>query len=290
MIEKLIKYIGVIKMNKIKQKSNLLICLSMLTVLFAVMFISCGCSATGNNHVNEKEIKINTDLSKLELKKAGELSVAIASDYPPFESFKSVQPVGLDVDIAYQICHDLNLGLAFNPDNFNNVINRVVEKNNDCAISTVTITEERSKLCDFSIPYFQDTKCAVASNDSGINESNLETILSDPNKTIVYKSGTTAKDFIDKHYPNCKLVDADTNDKCMKVLQGGQADVFIVDKYYCDTKLPNGVSVFKNYEEVEKFGIAINKDCPNLKAAINEVLKARLEDGTIENMINENLK
>ena len=168
-------------------------CLLLLAICLLTIVICAGCNNafSGDNHINDNNITLKSDLSKLELIDKSKLSIAIASDYPPFESFKSVQPVGLDVDISYQICHDLGLGIAFNNCEFSDVLNRVKENKNDIAISGITITDDRQNEYDFSVPYFQDSKCAVVLKDGSVNESSINSDLNSSSKTIVVQTGST---------------------------------------------------------------------------------------------------
>lgn len=272
-------------------KDNTKLLLMIATCIFCALILSsCSTEGTGDGHVNKNSISLNTDLNKLELLDKSKISIAIASDYPPFESFKSVQPVGLDIDICYQICHDLNLSLAFNNCEFDKVLMRVSDKNNDIAISGITINEERQKEFDFSIPYFTDTKCAVVLKDSSITEGNIDSYLNDSSKTICYQSGSTSKQYAEKNYPKCQKIEKQTNEDCIRALKNIQADIFIVEKSYFDNKLADEYLNAKNFKWQEKFGIAISKDCPNLKSAIDEIIQARLEDGTIDKMIKAHFK
>lgn len=262
----------------------------MICTIMLLAMVGCASNDAADNHVNRNSINLKSDLSQLELLDKSKLSIAIASDYPPFESFKSLQPVGLDIDISYQICHDLNLGLAFNNGEFDQIFDKLKNNKNDIAISGIAITEDRLKQFDFSIPYFQDTKCAVVKKNGSINESNIETALNNPSKPIVCQAGSTSVQYVEKHYPNSQILKKNTNEECIKALENDEAEVFIVEISYYDNKLANEYLNAKNFDWAEKFGIAINKNCPNLKAAIDEVIQARLDDGTIDNMIKEHFK
>lgn len=280
-------------MIKISKKLNaqfFIIAVVCTSLILLAILTACNSEFTPDNHISKKKIDIKTDLSKLELIDNSQLSIAIASDYPPFESFKSIQPVGLDVDLSYQICADLGLNVKFNNTEFNNIFNKLSDKQSDLAISGITITDDRMKDFDFSIPYFTDTKCAVVLNDGTINESNIDKVLNENSKTIVYQSGSTAKQYAQMYYGNLKKIEKDTNEQCIKTLKDHEADIFIVEKSYFDNKLSDEYLDAKDFNWKENFGIAINKNCPNLKSAINEVIQARLEDGTIANMINEHFK
>ncbi|MFL7906061.1 transporter substrate-binding domain-containing protein [Azospirillum argentinense] len=91
-----------------------------------------------------------------DIKKAGVLRVAAFDSNPPFGFIdqKSKQIVGLDVDYAKALADKLGVTLELRSTNPANRIPLLTSGKVDFVLANFTITEERAKQLDFSIPYF----------------------------------------------------------------------------------------------------------------------------------------
>jgi polar amino acid transport system substrate-binding protein len=88
--------------------------------------------------------------------KAGVLRVATFDSNPPFGfvDAKSHHIVGLDVDYAKALADKLGVKLQLQPTNPANRIPFLTSGKVDLVLANFTITDERAKQVDFSIPYF----------------------------------------------------------------------------------------------------------------------------------------
>lgn len=136
------KHKGDFVMNKMKKVLMTMFGLVMLPLLFA-------CS-------NNQSAGIEAIKSK------GKLVVALNPDFAPFEYQKVVdgknQIVGSDIELAKAIATELGVELELSPMSFDNVLASVQSGKADLAISGVSKTDERSKVFDFSIPYYTAKK------------------------------------------------------------------------------------------------------------------------------------
>ncbi len=83
------------------------------------------------------------------------IHVGLSSDYPPFESRNdNNEIVGFDVDLANMIGKALNKNVVFIDMPLSSLLNSLNVDKVDMIISSATITEERKKKFDFSVPYF----------------------------------------------------------------------------------------------------------------------------------------
>jgi ABC-type amino acid transport substrate-binding protein len=83
----------------------------------------------------------------------GELKVGMELSYPPMEFFDEFKnEAGVDVEIAKALAKELGVKAAFVDMPFDALIGAVETGKVDIALSTVTITDERSQKVDF-IPY-----------------------------------------------------------------------------------------------------------------------------------------
>jgi len=91
-----------------------------------------------------------------DIKQAGILRVATFDSNPPFGSVdpKSLSIVGYDVDFAQAIATALGVKLQITATNPANRIPLIESGKVDLIVADITITPERAKVIDFSIPYF----------------------------------------------------------------------------------------------------------------------------------------
>ena len=81
------------------------------------------------------------------------LIVGTEALYAPYEYYQGGELSGIDVDIMLTIGKMLNKNIKFADMNFDVLIPSLVNEKTDLCIAAMSITEERSNLIDFSIPY-----------------------------------------------------------------------------------------------------------------------------------------
>ncbi len=91
------------------------------------------------------------DFSKLPLTN-GFFSIGIDKDYPPFSYKSGGIQVGYDLEILYRFFEEKGYGGRVHPVNFGNLIPGLENEKYDCICGGVTITDERSKVVNFSKP------------------------------------------------------------------------------------------------------------------------------------------
>ncbi|MDO5328769.1 MAG: ABC transporter substrate-binding protein [Coriobacteriia bacterium] len=243
------------------------------TLLAAVCIVCVACTS------NTNKIDINKD--GIELLNTDELKIAIASDNPPFEYFKSVEPTGFDVELSKQIANDLGLYLSYQNMEFNNVIKTVEEHKADIAISAIAINADRASRVNFSSAYYEDVKVLVDKKGNEITPQNIDKFLEIPNKKLVVQAGTTCEEYAKANYSKLQIITKITNDECFKAIKDEDADLFLINQAYANSKLGDDFEIVKNTGSKEAYAVAINKQCPKLTKAISEIIEARIKDGTI---------
>lgn len=77
------------------------------------------------------------------------------------------RPTGLDIELVRRLAHALGMRLAVNADyGFMALIPALLSGREDALISSITITEERRRRVDFSVPYVRDDIVALARDES----------------------------------------------------------------------------------------------------------------------------
>ena len=104
---------------------------------------------------------------------------------------------GFDIDLAKLIAKKMNKAVEFKDMQFNNLFQALNANQIDVAISMITITEEREKNFDFSIPYYFNKIGTIF-----YKNSKIEKIDDLHNKKLTCQLGTTMEIWIKKKLPN----------------------------------------------------------------------------------------
>jgi len=137
-----------------------------------------------------------------EIRARGELVVGSDAAYPPFEFVdKDGNIVGIDIDIAKAIADHLKVKLRVVNTSFDGIIPALLAKKFDMIISAMTITPERAKQVDFSIPYYNAGQLiTVREDDNRIkSEKDLQ------GKIVAVQLGTTGQ-FYAESLPGIKEI------------------------------------------------------------------------------------
>ena len=253
----------------------------LLLVLFssilALVLVGCG--------EKENETKTEVKAEKKVLKVGMELA------YPPFEmSEKDGTPSGVSVDFAKALGAYLNREVVIENIAWDGLIPSLKTGKIDLIISSMTITEERKKSIDFSIPYAQSSLAVLANKASGVQA------ISDLNvagKKVAVKKGSTGHIYAKDNLKNAEVLVFDKEAACVLEVVQGKVDGFIYDqltiyKNYAknmDTTTPLLKSFQKDFEY---WGVALKQNDP-LKAEVNAFITKAKSDGTFDTFANKYL-
>ena len=117
---------------------------------------------------------------------AKKLVMATSADFPPYEFVNGRKIDGIDPAIIRIIAEKLNCELQIHNMNFDSVITAVQSGKADIAASGLTITDERKKLINFTVPY------VIAQQKTVVKEkSPIKTFADLKGKRIGVQHGTT---------------------------------------------------------------------------------------------------
>ncbi|UZX04295.1 amino acid ABC transporter substrate-binding protein [Arthrobacter sp. CDRTa11] len=208
---------------------------------------------------------------------SGKLTVCSDIPYEPFEFEKDGETVGYDIDIAKEIAKDLDAELSIVDSSFEAIETGTALTQCDVSISSISITETRKAVMDFSTPYLDDDLALVASNKSGINS------LDDAKgKKVGVQQATTGAD-----YATEKGIDAqqfEDTGLLVQALKAGTIDAALGNQ----SVLGYAIKDDNDFESVEKFatgeklGVAIKKGDKAMAESVNVTLERLTDDGTLE--------
>ncbi|THF58629.1 ABC transporter substrate-binding protein [Pseudothauera rhizosphaerae] len=160
-----------------------------------------------------------------DIRKAGVLRVAAFDSNPPFGFVdpKSKQIVGLDVDYARELASKLGVKLQLVPTNPANRIPLLSANKVDIVLANFTITEERAKQVNFSIPYFASGQQFIAKKGTLKSADQLGSLR------IGVDKGTTNEIVLREKYPGATLVAYDDTPFAFTALRNGNVQAITQD-------------------------------------------------------------
>lgn len=228
---------------------------------------------------------------KVETKKEV-LKVGMELAYPPFEmSDKDGKPLGVSVDFAKKLGEYLNKDVVIENIAWSGLIPSLKTGKIDLIISSMTITQERKKSIDFSIPYAKTALAILANKDSEVKS--IED-LDKKGKIVAVKKGSTGHLYATNNIKNAQILVFDKENACVLEVVQKKADGFLYDqltiyKNYAQHK-DTTVALLKPFQkDFEYWGVALQKDSP-LKIKVDEFIKKAKADGTFDSFAKKYLK
>ncbi|MDJ1463531.1 ABC transporter substrate-binding protein [Nitratireductor sp. GZWM139] len=248
----------------------------MTKILSRLMAVSLGLAASfGAFSAGANELEA--------IKEAGEMKIAMSGQYPPFNFVNDQnQVVGFDASIGMEIAKRLGVEGEIVTTAWDGIIAGLLASKYDTIVGSMTITPEREKVVDFVGPYYHAGRAVFVMEDSEVQalddlkDKTLGVTLGETHeKWAREKGGWDIRTY--KGLPELLLE-----------LKSGRIDAIVVDN------IPVRVAVKETGDKVRMLdtpdieggavaiGIAIRKNSPELKAAMQEALDAMMEDGTYE--------
>lgn len=241
-----------------------------------VLLAGCGSS-------NDK----STDTAKtggIKFIKSGQLTTCTHLPYPPFQVIENGKVVGFDVDLIDLVAKDLGVKQEIVDTPFENIKTGAALNAGQCDVAAagMTITEERKKNLDFSVPYFDATQALLAKKGSGI--TSLE---SAKGKKVGSQSATTGEDYVKAH--GVDPVSFETSDAELNGLRSGQVAVIVQDLPVVNDWLKDPANsefeIVDNLNTGEQYGFAVKKDSNDeLLAKIDAAITKAKSDGTYDSL------
>jgi len=162
-----------------------------------------------------------------EIQRRGYLTIAVKDNLRPL-GFKDAKGnlQGLEIDLAQRLAVDL-VGKAdavkFQPVANRDRLSVVLDKKVDLAIARVTATSSRTRIVNFSVPYYLDSTVLVTKDASVQKLSNL----AKQKIAVLNNSSTIAK--VRYYLPNAELVGVDSYEEAREQIESSAAVAFAAD-------------------------------------------------------------
>ena len=213
--------------------------------------------------------------------------------YPPFNSIDTDgELVGFDVDIAKALCDAANFECEFVVQDWDGIIPGLIAKKYDAIVASMSMTEQRKEVVDFTDKYYQTPAKFVAAKggDFDFSADGLAGMA------IGVQRATTHENFVRAKFPEADVRSYATQDEANADLVSGRLDLIMADS----VALSDGflkTDTAQDFEFVgpdyydpeyhgEGVGIALRKGEDDLRLAFNEAIAKIRADGTYQ-AINE---
>ncbi|VXC68189.1 Amino acid ABC transporter substrate-binding protein [Arthrobacter sp. 9V] len=215
--------------------------------------------------------------SGLKLINAGKFTVCSDVPYEPFEFQKDGKIVGFDMDIAAEIAKDVKAELNVVDSSFEAIETGTALTGCDVSISSISITDVRKSVMDFSTPYLDDDLTLVATSSSGITN-----IDGAKGKKVGVQQATTGA-----QYAKDKGIDAqqfEDSGLLVQALKAGTIDAAVGNQSVLGYAIKDDSNLkrVEDYATGEKLGISIKKGNTAMADAVNATLKRITDDGSLK--------
>ena len=219
------------------------------------MFASCG----GNKEAAKKVYVVGTN-----------------AEYPPFEYVENGEIAGFDAEIIKEAAKRMGIEYKWLNTNFDGLIPALQTKKVDIVIAGMSVTPEREKAVNFSIPYLTSNVAIVTNSKNPIKDMND---LS--GKSYGVELGTT-KEASARKIDGAEVVPFSSTTGALVALKSGKIDGMVLDESVSSKYIEkNPELVLVGVMEGEPKAAAFNKDDKELMENFSKVLEEMITDGTV---------
>ncbi|WP_410015693.1 ABC transporter substrate-binding protein [Sodalis sp. C49] len=221
------------------------------------------------------------------IKQAGVIRVATFDSNPPFGSVdaKTHNIVGYDVDFAKALADALGVKLELVPTNPANRIPLLQSDKADIIVADITITPERAKVIDFSIPYF------VTGQQFLVPVNSPDKLDGYANARIGAVKGTTGEQELHHRFPNARVLSYDDIPLALTALRNGNVQAITQDSTILAGLLDGApdkakYKVLPELLSKEEIGVGVKKDETALLTFVNNELLKLEKNGQATSIYN----
>jgi polar amino acid transport system substrate-binding protein len=215
--------------------------------------------------------------------KSKELRVAVPVDYPPYGYVgPDMVPQGLDIDVANLMAKKLGVKLQLVPVTAPNRVAYIQSGKADFTISSLGKTAEREKVVDYSIAYSPFFDAVFGAADLPV-----KTLEEMSGKTVSVTRGSMQDRELTDMAPKAITKRFEDNNSTISAFLSGQTQTVAIGTTVAaalkqknpkmDMELKVVLSNSPNY-------IAMNKNEPELREKVNQIIRDAKADGTLDSI------
>ena len=211
------------------------------------------------------------------------ITVAVENAYPPFNMIdqNTNEGVGWDYDAVREICKRANCVPEFKQAAWDGIFPAMQAGEFDMLADGVTITEERAKIVDFSIPYVTVGQVLLVRADETMS---VDEMKADATKLVGTQIGTTNEMVAKENFPADRVKSFEDFGAAVLALIAGDTDGVVIDNVSASGFMKENEGKLKVAGQLtsdEQLGFVFPPGS-ELKAAVDAALQSMIDDGTLE--------
>jgi polar amino acid transport system substrate-binding protein len=224
------------------------------------------------------------DLSNIE--RSGEpLNIAVSGAYAYFDMVAHGRNVGFDPEMMERFAAYLKRPIEFHLMNFSSLVPSIASRKCDAAASSIAITDERSKMINFSDPYLVSYGVGIALKKNFMKEKDMKAVELLKNKKIGVMIGSTHEKYIsDLMGTKAEILCYDTAPDLYLALDQGKIEYAVDDGTSFSLSNHAKGRIYNTIIDTlftENFGFTFNKEESELRDKFNDFISKIKKDGTL---------
>ena len=212
--------------------------------------------------------------------KSDTLKMITEATFPPYEFLRGQEIVGIDVEICRAVAEKQGRGFQCETVDFDSVIPAVISGKADLAAAGITVTEDRKKNVDFSIPYVKTGIVVISKKSNPFTD-----VAQLRGKKIGVQSGTTSETYVLEQLREEPERTRSPAEACA-ALKSGRIEFVIADIDPAKNCVKGEPDLqLSDFITSEEYAIAIRKGQPELLKAVNETIAELKANGRLAKWI-----
>lgn len=257
------------------------------STIFLILIVITGCKNDTNESSQIKNIQqsqitrkqtIEDTIQPNKSEQQTKLVVGISADQMPFSFMKDGEIVGFEIDLIKAIGQKIDAEIVIKDMPFYTLIPALESKNISLIISSMSMTPDRAKVVDFSLPYYVNDFVFIGiqnitSDDSPITEG----------MKIGVQNGTLMYQWLQKQDIKITIVVMDKNLELIEELKNHHIDGILLDSVIAKDVVKHNNNfkiVVLNTMNQDGMAIAVRHDDP-LLTNINNAIVELQNNGTM---------
>ncbi len=220
------------------------------------------------------------------------ITMGTSPAFPPFEYIVGEEEiVGFDVELAKEIAQELNKSLVIKNINFSDLIAALENGEIDMIISGMTVTDERKKHINFSIPYYEASLVVLrrADDNTFADIKTLEEL--GESKSIAAQLGTTCSTIAHEISKASPVAELKSCELIIEELLNKNVDTVIIDKEPAKSFMSkhNNLSILPIKFDIEHYAVGVKKGNDELLNSINKTISELINSGKYIKFVDEHI-
>lgn len=207
--------------------------------------------------------------------------------YPPFNFFDSAGQVkGFDIDIGNALCAEMKVTCEWVTTDWDGIIPALNANKFDTIIASMSITDERLNVVNFTDPYYFNAARFIAVKDAGLGNA-LPSDMS--GKIIGTQESTLEVEVLQQYFPNSEIKLYPKLDDALLDLESGRVDAAYASQFVLGAWLAKEdgaccefIGEAARSDGNKGTGIAVRQSDTELLANLNKALAAIVANGTYD--------